>query len=147
MTYEDELRRGEVVPHGWALVLALAAGGLWVLAIVLLIPYPDHARRGVLELQGLGGEGLVYGLAEARLVGAGLLLTLAHTLSSRAHGTTFLIQRGYDGFRERVVVPRLVLTVRLLTWGAVVALIVSTWIADGLVSNTECFRTCEPFPQ
>jgi hypothetical protein len=135
-----------VIPHGRELVLAVAAGLLWVLAVIVLIPYPDHARRGILELQGLGGEGLVAGLASLRLIGAGLLLTVAHVLSSRAHGTAVLFSRGLDGMRARTPGPPVVLAVRVLTWTAVVALLVGTWVAEGMVSTTDCFRTCLPFP-
>lgn len=146
MRVEIGTRPGLVVPEGRALALALGAGALWALAVALLVPYPAHLRRGILDVQdGVPGS-VTYGLAQLRVLGALCLLALAHVLSTRAHSAAFLLMR-LDGLRVRTVVPRAVPVARALTWLAVVALVIGGFGADSLVSTTDCFRTCAPFPR
>lgn len=146
MRVEMSTRPGKVVPEGRELALALTAGVLWVLAVALLVPYPEHLRRGILDVQDGVPSSVTYGLAQLRLLGALCLLALAHVLSARGHGTAFLVMR-LAGMRVRTVVPRCVLVARVLTWLAVTALVVGGFVAEGLVSPTDCFRTCAPFPR
>lgn len=125
------LERGRIVPRGRGLFEALAAGLLWLPAVVLLVTIPGKVRFAHLYAQ-WAKEGIGWFQVFVVLVAVGALLSLATRLSWRAHG------KGGQA-------PRLVRTVRGLTWSAFGALGVGILIVEATWADT-CFRTCAPFP-
>lgn len=123
--------RGRLIPHGWQLSAALAAGMLWLAAIALMLRLPSDVRTATLYQQRTH-EGVAWFGVGMTFIACGILLLVAAALSSRAHGSG-------------ATAPWQVRLVRVLTWGAFSALFFGALVAPGF-AGPDCFRTCQPFP-
>ena len=129
MTATDQ--PGAVVPRGRELLCAVSAGLLWLLGLRVLVLVPSVVASAHDE-SNLENRGLWEAQVFFLLVGSCGLLLLAGWFSLRGHG-------------RWAVAPRVVRTVRALTWSTYLALGIGAFVVL-TVYDGACFRSCASFP-